>query len=88
MRSLVSQHGSYLHSNVLNSLHKLWAEKPQDVVADINGAVVLLIIVGSTIRLLPSEMHTALPHVGQRSPLARRPFDFEVTSVNSGNSRS
>lgn len=64
MGTLVSPHGLYLHSNVLDSLHKLWAEKRQDVVADISGTVFLLVIVGSTIRLLLCEVRTALPHVG------------------------
>jgi hypothetical protein len=64
MRALVSQHACTYTSNVLHCLHKLWAEKPQDVVADITGAVVLLVVVGSTIRLLLSQVHTALPQVG------------------------
>ena len=63
MCTLVSQHGLHLHSNVLDYFCKLWAEKGQDVVADISGAVVLLVIVGSTISLLLSEARTALPHV-------------------------
>jgi hypothetical protein len=64
MCTLVSQHGSYLHSNVLDSLHKLWAERREDIVTDISGTVVLLVIVGSTMRLLLSEAATVVPHVG------------------------
>jgi hypothetical protein len=64
MCTLVSQHGSYLHSNVLDSLHKLWAERREDIVTDISGTVVLLVIVASAIRLLLSGAATALPHVG------------------------
>jgi hypothetical protein len=64
MRALVSQHGCTYTLKVLDSLHKLWAERREDIVTDISGAVVLLVIVASTIRLLLSEAATALPHVG------------------------
>jgi hypothetical protein len=50
--------------HVLDSLHKLSAEKWEDVISDIIGATVVFVIVGSTIRLLLSDAHTVLSHVG------------------------
>ena len=48
------------HFNVLNFLHRLLAERAQDVVNVAVMTVVLLVIVGSTILLLLSDASTVL----------------------------
>jgi hypothetical protein len=52
------------HCSVFTFLHRLRAERPQDIVNDAMAAVVLFIIVGSTILLLVSDASIAFSGVG------------------------
>jgi hypothetical protein len=49
---------------VVKALHKLWAEKSQDGVNHIIVAVVLLLVVFTTITLMLSDASTGLWHAG------------------------
>jgi len=64
MRNLVGQRELLHTSNVLSFLHRLRAERAQDVLNDAALTVVLLVIVGSTIILLLSDASTVLSRAG------------------------
>jgi hypothetical protein len=51
------------HYDVLDSVDKHWAEKRENAINHVLVAVVLFVIVGSTIKLLLPDVITALVHV-------------------------
>jgi hypothetical protein len=55
------------HCDVLDSVDKLWAEKRENALNHVLVAVVLFVIVVSTIKLLLPDAITMLLHVGSAS---------------------
>jgi hypothetical protein len=52
---------------VLDSVDKLWAEKRENALNHVLVAVVLFVIVGSTVKSLVPDAITILLHVGRAS---------------------
>lgn len=64
MRTIASERGSFHTENVVNSVDKRWAEERENALKHVLVAVVLFVIVGSTITLLVPDAITLLLHVG------------------------